>query len=704
MGVAQNSEVRFYSGIDVTKNHTLIFSTQDKLDRYFEDHRIYREHTAKNKYSYIRRTGELKIAMSIAEAEKIQYLSFINPTPFENKRFYCRVVKEPEIIGFQIPFPSNVNTIRLTYKLDVWMTYMFNFDFGNCIIEREHPTLNQMAYAITRPYDIKRNYFLYTADNFATSPDMYELSLPGIYPKLHRSNVTVEDENETAYLMYLTAFDEKAIGDINKLYSYFDGIVDESGKHKAYDYLGNVEKMTSIPVRFIRGYKLAYIYKNSEKFVVPPEEEAGNHYNAEERFQFIQLFLAKAGLASGSTDIRLNTTIVSRRMLDIYFLGKIMYGPIAGIDVYLPHPELSAKDEPRLWVFPNMYIKIENNNGDKKELKFELFSDMREGRGAYIKYMPIFDNSPSASMIPLNYGVEYNRGDNDPYWFSINDRIDDNAFPQIGLNTDSYYTFYTQQMTSALQQRTTTSETLRSAIMNTGNEAKTLGANNPLLSYKGLGENLVNAAGGLIQIGGEGLSAIGNVGVGALNLLGDVAGSKNALSAGMTAINTLPGTISNANVMREADNWRPGVSNPNESELSAVKPAYVADYYTPGTSNGVLGFYTGGLNNKGVLRNPGTFSVSIETLDEVNAKIRSEYWKGFGYPSNMFKHPNIEYMLKNNPDEQPLFRNYGGKPVTYVKMKTCEIHAEQQFIEDELSAMFLTGIQFMKGDVLIEQT
>lgn len=701
MGVAQNSEVRFYSDIDVTKNHTLIFSTQAELDKYFEDHRVNREHTAKNKYSYIRRTGELKIAMSIAEAEKIQYLSFINPTPFENKRFYCRVVKEPEIIGFQIPFPSNVNTIRLTYKLDVWMTYMFDFDFGTCIIEREHPTLNQMAYAITRPYDVKRNYFLYTADNFATSPDMYELSLPGIYPK-RPPDVTAEDENETAYLMYLTSFDEESIGDINKLYSYFDGIVDESGKHKKYNYLGNATKNPSIPVRFIRGYKLAYIYKNSEKFVVPPEAESGDRYNAEERFQFVQLFLAKAGLASGSTDIRLNTTIVSRRMIDIYLLGKIMYGPIAGIDMYISHPNLQAHDEPRLWVFPNMYIKIQNNNGDTKELKLELFSDLREGRGAYIKYMPIFDNAPSASMIPLNYGVEYNRGDNDPYWFSINDRIDDNAFPQVGLNTDSYYTFYTQQMTSALQQRTTTSETLRSAIMNIGNEAETLGANNPLLSYKGFGENLVNAAGGLIQMGGEGLSALGNMGVSGLDVISGVAGSKDAFSAGMSAINALPGTISNANIMREADNWRPGVSNPSESELSAAKPAYVADYYTPGTSNGVLGFYTGGVNNKGVLRNPGTFSVSLEILDEVNTKIRSEYWKGFGYPSNMFKHPNIEYMLKNDPNEQPLFRNYGGKPVTYVKMKTCEIHAKQQFIEDELSAMFLTGIQFVKGAVNAE--
>ena len=65
---------------------------------------------------------------NIAALYNANYMAFKN-TSFENKWFYCFVDKTEYL---------NNNTVTMWYHLDVIQTYMFDFSFNQCLIEREH--------------------------------------------------------------------------------------------------------------------------------------------------------------------------------------------------------------------------------------------------------------------------------------------------------------------------------------------------------------------------------------------------------------------------------------------------------------------------------------------------------------------------------------------------------------------------------------
>lgn len=78
-------------------------------------------------------SGVIKISVgindnNIAALYNANYMAFKN-TSFENKWFYCFVDRTEYL---------NNNTVTIWYHLDVIQTYMFDWSFNQCLIEREH--------------------------------------------------------------------------------------------------------------------------------------------------------------------------------------------------------------------------------------------------------------------------------------------------------------------------------------------------------------------------------------------------------------------------------------------------------------------------------------------------------------------------------------------------------------------------------------
>jgi len=77
--------------------------------------------------------GVIKVSVgiddnNIASLYNANYMAFKN-TSFENKWFYCFIDKTEYL---------NNNTVTIWYHVDVIQTYMFDWEFNECLIEREH--------------------------------------------------------------------------------------------------------------------------------------------------------------------------------------------------------------------------------------------------------------------------------------------------------------------------------------------------------------------------------------------------------------------------------------------------------------------------------------------------------------------------------------------------------------------------------------
>ena len=79
----------------------------------------------------------------MGDAAKCNMLSFINPD-FDNKMFYAK------ILDYEY---GNNNMTLITYKIDYWQTFMFDIEYYDSMIEREHLSEGLYQQALANPHD-----------------------------------------------------------------------------------------------------------------------------------------------------------------------------------------------------------------------------------------------------------------------------------------------------------------------------------------------------------------------------------------------------------------------------------------------------------------------------------------------------------------------------------------------------------------------
>lgn len=120
---------------DVNHENTIIFNDKEAQENYF--YRIPHIELSNQSYQRVNK-GIIKIAPplvtpndnAIATFCDANYIAFKNVS-FEDKWFYAFVDRAEYI---------NNNTVMLFYHIDVIQTYMFDWIFNQCMIEREHTT------------------------------------------------------------------------------------------------------------------------------------------------------------------------------------------------------------------------------------------------------------------------------------------------------------------------------------------------------------------------------------------------------------------------------------------------------------------------------------------------------------------------------------------------------------------------------------
>lgn len=120
------SEIHFIKGIplDTSYQNTITFSSPSEQASYF----LGQSSKALSNYTVIK-DGELKVSGDIGSWYDYNYIMFKNSN-FSNKWFYGFIIGQPEYVN------PNVSIIK--YQIDVMQTWFFDWEFLNCLIEREH--------------------------------------------------------------------------------------------------------------------------------------------------------------------------------------------------------------------------------------------------------------------------------------------------------------------------------------------------------------------------------------------------------------------------------------------------------------------------------------------------------------------------------------------------------------------------------------
>lgn len=112
--------------LDNTYTNTILFASGSEQNTYFAN----LDSMTLDEQSYQRvNSNKLMIAKSSDELYNYNYLMFQNPSS-GNFKWYYAFINEINYV--------NDNTCEVLYEIDVMQTWLFDFEYGKCYVEREH--------------------------------------------------------------------------------------------------------------------------------------------------------------------------------------------------------------------------------------------------------------------------------------------------------------------------------------------------------------------------------------------------------------------------------------------------------------------------------------------------------------------------------------------------------------------------------------
>ena len=153
MYIEPNTTIRLLKNcpLDTTYEHTIYFERPENQVFYFQGLTKY---TLTNQsYQRVQR-GRMRVAYKAEDLYDCNYLMFQNSS-FGNKWFYA-FIKSVEYV-------NNV-TSEIEFELDVMQTWFFDYDLGECFVEREH-TLTDEIGEHTVPENLETGPYITTASS-----------------------------------------------------------------------------------------------------------------------------------------------------------------------------------------------------------------------------------------------------------------------------------------------------------------------------------------------------------------------------------------------------------------------------------------------------------------------------------------------------------------------------------------------------------
>ena len=681
MRIVPDSTINLYSNVQIDSGEQLVFSSVANQLAYFQAALAVQQVPC----TVVRKTGRLRVEVSGAVISNCNYLSFVNPH-FDDKIVYARIIDYDYI---------NNECVEIAYAIDYWQTWMFDVQFDEMYIEREHLSQTQALIAEGNPYDPSL-VELRTAENLPISSDIekpaYEItddnSGDGAFiGEAIASATSVSADTIGAFILLADIdfedLDSKTPAGQTKPSDRFATVLttiitDDFGYYElpidTYEYLHNlypsrvaskIGKGSGWNNFTVDGTSYGNLTPNNSTLNMPCIKLYCQNMNAPsvgvgplERLLFV-----------------LTTYGQIEQIISMYAIPNYIFLLSAHTNQGIFYAELSTANtkinprNPKLKLYPYSYLRLITPNGDIKELRYEDFIDVQTGDSdlCRIDMSLDFNCTPTLTLAPDRYKISGMTPAFDNMEANVYEGVVFSQFATVPYNVDGW----TAQL-AALSNSIIGNNTLdygydimqkQLNLYEEGfNQAETIGT--------GIFDELKGDF-------GSALKKAKNALFGGAQLDIDVGRTQNEFAQSEDAYKLLSGETDNAVY----------------KNFQYTRPAYAGKIYHQSNGDGMINY-----------NDLWTFDF-IYMRTGLNPDILDRYDKYFdmyGYNSGRCGIPHVISYVQgsSDPDELPDWHTISAtmEDTTYIKTMDCKIKYSMIPVANFIKSMFDNGVRMIKGD------
>ena len=626
--ITPNSQIKLYSNVEITDGLELVFKSKAGQDAYFKSKLKASNVTC----TYIKKTGKCRIEFPTSTVSQCNFISFTNVS-FENVTFYARVTNWEYV--------NNV-TSDIMYEIDWFQTYMFNVEYKDAKIEREHLSEDDFQALEKNPWKtgiyemeteeglaVDKNMLNFLVVGTEDDDTMYSIEVGDLYAVMQLSPYETND----------TTLDDLLIENSSGFYSPKDNMIHVGDKG---------ESPAPAAIQYMK-------YPNPNYIAFFQMSKINNE--------------GQLGLANVVKTLTVNNA--SHNIIALYAIPKgyihsfvTANSPVSDYPIFkVKTPNFSKYVNKKLYRAPYQFIELHLAN-EVKEYQYENFVLNATGENAETEVefdvVASLENIPMLAILPRSYKYAPQGGLNNE--LNIDERIECKNIPHISYNIDDYSAFLSSQYQSSLAK--------------SNNEIYA----NEINASAALGVNVLRTNKEAVKAEGSDLSDA----YFARDLVTLFKNGLNYYSGGTDYINKFAENQTQLDLMNEAKSVKKGdfVSN----VYGHAKNVLGGSRYVAGNT-GTLELYAGVAGN---------VAAPVVCKRSIKPAILSEYDKFFsnyGYTSNRVGVPRVCHYIKAT-DTQPHFQD----GYTYVKTSGMQVICNLKPACEYIEGMFDRGCKFKKGD------
>ena len=633
--ITPNSQIKLYSDVEITDGLEIVFKSKSGQDAYFKSKLKASNVTC----TYIKKTGKCRIEFPTSTVSQCNFITFTNAS-FENVTFYARVTNWEYV--------NNV-TSDIMYEIDWFQTYMFNVEYKDAKIEREHLSENDFQALEKNPWKTGI-YEMETEEGLAVDKNMMNYLHVG---NNDEGTMTPIDVGDLYAVMQLSPYetDDTTLDALLDQYSsgYYSPKTNKLHPGSSGTPPFNITESQVLFMRFPNPNYIAF-------FQMTRTYESGQS--------------GQVGLANIVKTLTVNNAshnIVALYAVPESYIHSFITANSREYDYAnfkVATPDFSKYVNKKLYRAPYQFLEIHLAN-EVKEYQYENFilNADRDNAEKEVEFVIVtsLENIPILAVVPRSYKYSTS-ADTFESKLNLDERIEYKNIPHISYNIDDYSSFLGTQYQSAL----TTSD----------NEIYA----NEITSSAALGNNILRNDVGAIQEQGPVLSAVYFL----RDMLTQVKNSIDYNTGGTDYINNYAQNQTKLDLLNEANSVKKGdfVSN----VYGQAKKVLGGSRYVAGNT-GTLELYAG------VAGNVGAPVVCKRQIKPAILKQYDNFFSNYGYTSNRIGVPRVCHYIKAT-DTQPHFQD----GYTYVKTSGMQVISNVKPASDYIESMFDRGCKFKKGD------
>lgn len=644
IAIGQNSVLNVYANIECTDGQQVIFQSDSARAAYFNNHRV-AQFTG---MSYVYHDGIVKVQAGPGTMVNANYISFNNPS-FESKPIYARITDWKYI---------NNNTVALTYEVDWFQTFMFDFTAQSSQISREHLSETDWAAAVSNPWraDIME---LNQDEGIALNP--YDLESTD-YHELQSTK-----DMYAAFLVAQTkvTYNENQKGDVNTRLAYFyKSFEDRHIKSPTFTQYGRMVMMGSYEAG-VAIPKAANIV-----FIKVDETIASSGYDA------VVVNSGYPEIKSGDSAISAYVNLMTgagltNQILSVTAMSIAQIRELAGANNHLTiSPAVGNSTDPKLKRYPFCYTELMSPAGNTTEYTYEGW----QGNSPTFICKTAYDLSSRTAM-PYKYlGKTLN----------YRERFDCSPLLQIPYTTDNFLTYLSQCYQKTADRQTvggflSAGGQIVSGVAQVGMGALELGASAATFGAAGAARTATQSAQKAATYASNQQGALGSGGGAISNIangLGDI-GSAVGFNYDQMAAGGLRG---NSGLVHDILG-----DQGNLTDLVTSRASHPGSTYTAGALPSVVAS----------LMNPEYHYCNYYPTD-ATISLFEAYFAAYGYKTGRIGIPRVCNYI-NGSGSMPHWASIDGKSCTYVKTTGMKVIAPLKPAADYIRAVFDQGCRFVKG-------